>query len=126
MKLKEKQSVDAEVWLYGKTKNVSYRDTINDRTTVVIDLHNLKYNNKVMDPSQVYKMAFRSPKAGKIVIDDVFLTNDSQYDPTGISSITSEPSLNSGICYDLNGRRLNEKALKPGIYIRQGKKVVMK
>ena len=123
VKLKEPQTIDAEVWLYGTTKNVSYRDTINDRTTVVIDLHNLKYGSKVMDPSQVYKMAFRGPKAGKIVIDDVFLSNDSQYDPTGISSLTSEPSLNADY-YDLNGRRVNEKALKHGIYIRQGKKVV--
>ena len=123
VKLKEPQTIDAEVWLYGTTKNVSYRDTINDRTTVVIDLHNLKYGSKVMDPSQVYKMAFRSPKAGKIVIDDVFLSNDSQYDPTGISSLTSEPPLNADY-YDLNGRRVNEKALKHGIYIRQGKKVV--
>ena len=123
VKLKEPQTIDAEVWLYGTTKNVSYRDTINDRTTVVIDLHNLKYGSKVMDPSQVYKMAFRSPKAGKIVIDDVFLSNDSQYDPTGISSLSSESSLNADY-YDLNGRRVNEKALKHGIYIRQGKKVV--
>ena len=123
VKLKEPQTIDAEVWLYGENKNVGYRDTINDRTTMVIDLHNLKYGSKVMDPSQVYKMAFRSPKAGKIVIDDVFLSNDSQYDPTGISSLTSEPSLNADY-YDLNGRRVNENTLKPGIYIRQNKKVV--
>ena len=123
VKLKEQQTIDAEVWLYGANKNVSYRDAIGDRTTVVIDLHNLKLNNKVMDPSQVYKMAFRSPKAGKIVIDDVFLSNDSEYNPTGISSLASDSSL-KGVYYDLNGRRVNEKALKSGIYIRQGKKVI--
>ena len=123
VKLKETQTIDAEVWLYDTSKNVTYRDAIGDRTTVVIDLHNLKYGNKVMDPSQVYKMAFRSQNAGKIVIDDVFLSNDSEYDPTGISNLTSEPSLKADY-YDLNGRRVNEKALKPGIYIRQGKKVI--
>ena len=123
VKLKEPQTIDAEVWLYDTSKNVTYRDAIGDRTTVVIDLHNLKYGNKVMDPSQVYKMAFRSQNAGKIVIDDVFLSNDSEYDPTGISNLTSEPSLKADY-YDLNGRRVNEKALKPGIYIRQGKKVI--
>jgi hypothetical protein len=123
VKLKEPQTIDAEVWLYGANKNVGYRDAIGDRTTVVIDLHNLKLNNKVMDPSQVYKMAFRSQNAGKIVIDDVFLSNDSEYDPTAISSLTSEPSLKDDY-YDLNGRRVNEKALKPGIYIRQGQKVI--
>ena len=125
VKLKEPQTIDAEVWLYGANKGVSYRDAIGDRTTVVIDLHNLKYNNKVMDPSQVYRMAFRSQQAGKIVIDDVFLSNDSEYDPTAISRLTSEPSLKGGY-YDLNGRRVNEKTLKPGIYIRQDKKVVVK
>lgn len=123
VKLKEPQTIDAEVWLYDTSKNVTYRDAIGDRTTVVIDLHNLKYGNKVMDPSQVYKMAFRSQNAGKIVIDDVFLSNDSEYDPTAISSLTSELSLKDDY-YDLNGRRVNEKALKPGIYIRQGKKVI--
>jgi hypothetical protein len=76
-----------------------------------------------MDPSQVYKMAFRSQNAGKIVIDDVFLSNDSEYAPTAISSLTSESSLKDDY-YDLNGRRVNEKALKPGIYIRQGQKVI--
>ena len=123
VKLKEPQTVDAEIWLYGSSKNVSYRDTIGDRTTVVIDLHKLTYNNKVMDPSQVYKMAFRSPKAGKIVIDDVFLSSDSEYDPTAISSLTSEPSL-KGDYYDLSGRRVNERTLKSGIYIRKGRKVL--
>lgn len=123
VKLKEPQTIDAEVLLYGANKNVGYRDAIGDRTTVVIDLHNLKMNNKVMDPSQVYKMAFRSQNAGKIVIDDVFLSNDSEYDPTAISSLTSEPSLKDDY-YDLNGRRVNEKALKHGIYIRQGQKVI--
>ena len=122
VKLKEAQTIDAEVWLYGADKKLGYRDAIGDRTTVVIDLHNLKYNNKVMDPSQVYKMAFRSPQAGKIVIDDVFLSNDSEYDPTGIRTVVLDTNNDTPV-YDLKGRRVNEKALKPGIYIKQGKKV---
>jgi hypothetical protein len=28
--------------------------------------------------------------------------------------------------YDLNGRKVNEKSLKPGLYIKNGKKVVIK
>ena len=123
VKLKEAQTIDAEVWLYDKSKNVTYRDAIGDRTTVVIDLQNLKYNNKVMDPSQVYKMAFRTQKAGKIVIDDVFLSNESEYDPTGIRTVVLDNN-NDAPIYDLKGHRVNNGALKPGIYIRKGKKVV--
>ena len=67
-------------------------------------------------------MAFRSPQAGKIVIDDVFLSNDSEYDPTGIRTVVLDTNNDTPV-YDLKGRRVNEKALKPGIYIKQGKKV---
>ena len=123
VKLKEAQTIDAEVWLYDKSKNVTYRDAIGDRTTVVIDLQNLKYNNKVMDPSQVYKMAFRTQKAGKIVIDDVFLSNESEYDPTGIRTVVLDNN-NDAPIYDLKGRRVNNNALKSGIYIHEGKKVI--
>ena len=123
VKLKEAQTIDAEVWLYDKSKNVTYRDAIGDRATVVIDLQNLKYNNKVMDPSQVYKMAFRTQKAGKIVIDDVFLSNESEYDPTGIRTVVLDNN-NDAPIYDLKGRRVNNNALKSGIYIHKGKKVI--
>ena len=125
VKLKEQQTIDAEVWLYGKSKNVSYRDTINDRTTIVIDLQNLKYGKTVMDPSKVYKMAFRAPKAGKLVIDDVFLTND---DPevTAIRTVDTKDTPFRAPLYSLDGRLADPEALKPGIYIQSGKKFVVR
>ena len=125
VKLKEQQNIGAEIMLYGKNKNVAYRDTINDRTTVVIDLHNLKYGKTVMDPSMVYKMSLRAPKAGKIVIDDVFLSNDEQED-TAIRNLESPSTPFRAPLYSLDGRLANPGALKPGIYIRDGKKVVVK
>ena len=124
VKLKEQQTIDAEVWLYGKTKNVSYRDTIRERTTVVIDLQNLQYGKNVMDPSKVYKMAFRAPKAGTIAVDTVFLSNDNKYDPTGIRTVTMTANETDGAVYDLRGNRVNADALKPGIYIYKGKKII--
>ena len=124
VKLKEQQTIDAEVWLYGKTKNVSYRDTIRERTTVVIDLHNLQYGKNVMDPSKVYKMALRAPKAGTIAVDTVFLSNDSQFEPTGIRTVSVATADTDDAIYDLRGNRVNADALKPGIYIRKGKKII--
>ena len=115
----------AQVWLYGKSKNVSYRDTINDRTTVIIDLHNLRYNKTVMDPSKVYKMAFRAPKAGKVVIDDVYLTNDDQ-EATAIRPADTATNPFRAPLYSLDGRLADPKALKPGVYISDGKKFVVR
>ena len=126
VKLKDQQDLGAEVWLYGSTKKISYRDTINDRTTVVIDLHNLKLNKTVMDPSKVYKMAFRSPKAGKIVIDDVFLSNDDQY-ATGIRNVKDDALKSDDDLYSLEGRRVrNGRPQKAGIYVRNKKKLIVK
>ena len=122
VKLKEQQTIDAEVWLYGKTKNVGYLYTINDRTTVVIDVHNLKYGSTVMSPSQIYKMAIRSPKAGKIVIDDVFLSNDEQY--ASVRSLECEEPDNTSM-YTLDGRRVEGSSVRPGIYVRNKKKIVV-
>lgn len=127
VKLKQPQEVGAEVWLYGKSKTLAYRDTINDRTTVVIDLQNLRYNNKLMDPSAVYKMIFRAPKAGKIVFDDVFLSNDDQYAPsvTAIRSVDAAVPFRAPL-YSLDGRLADPKALKPGVYIQGGRKFVVR
>ena len=124
VKLKQPQTIDAEVWLYGKNKSVSYRDSIKDRTTVVIDLHNLMYNKTVMDPSKVYKMAIRSAKAGKIVIDDVFLSNDEEY--TAIRNAEMPRSPFNAPLYSLDGRLADPKTLKPGVYVQQNKKVLIK
>jgi len=46
---------------------------------------------------------------------------------TGISSLTSEPSSNGeGSIYSLDGRRLNGKPAQKGVYIVNGKKMVIK
>ena len=50
------------------------------------------------------------------------VSNDSEYDPTGITTITTASDLKSGNCYDLSGRYVSRDAMKPGIYIWNGKK----
>ena len=47
-------------------------------------------------------------------------------DMTGIETINNEQSVKKNGLYDLNGRRLNSTQLKKGLYIKNGKKVVIK
>ena len=47
-------------------------------------------------------------------------------DMTGIETINNEQSVKNNGLYDLNGRRLNSTQLKKGLYIKNGKKVVIK
>ena len=46
--------------------------------------------------------------------------------PTGIQTIASESSANSNKWFTADGRQLESKPTKPGFYIRNGKKVVIK
>lgn len=47
---------------------------------------------------------------------------------TGIEELritNSQLPVEDSSIYDLNGRKMNEKSLKPGLYIKNGKKVVI-
>ena len=46
--------------------------------------------------------------------------------PTGIKTIASESSVNSNKWFTADGRQLEGRPTKPGFYIRNGKKVVIK
>ncbi len=122
VKLKEPQTANAEVIFYKTVSGVGHREDIGDRTTMVIDLKNLKNGT---DPSKIYKLSFRAKQAGKVVFDDVFLSNDAQYDAVvGISNVSSETF--RAPLYSLDGRLAQPDALRPGIYVRSGKKIVVK
>ena len=61
-------------------------------------------------------------------LDTQWLTEDKSTDePTGISEITaSKPAAVSNVWYTLDGRRLNNAPTTKGLYIFQGKRVVIK
>jgi hypothetical protein len=127
IKLKEPADPAAEVWLY-KNGSLACREIFNDRETIVIDIHNTKYSATVLDPSQVSKMTFRCPKGTKIVFDDIFLTNDEEYNlnPTAISGVETDDNTFRAPLYSLDGRLAEPKKLKTGIYINKGKKIFVK
>lgn len=130
VKLKEPQTCNAQIRVFNKNNinSVSYKDTINSRTTIVIDLHNMVYNaaGATIDPSKIYIVSFRCSKAGTLLIDDVFLSNDSQYTPTGISDakrLNDKGQMINDNIYTLDGRRV-QSPLRPGVYIQNGRKVI--
>ena len=45
--------------------------------------------------------------------------------PTAINTVRQAGSSKDGAIYDLNGRRMNEKSLHPGIYIKNRKKIII-
>ena len=100
---------------------------------IVLNLSTAKYtsgNNtgKALDTKNIRIVSFWANNA-TIVVDDMYLTNNSDYSPetSSIMDVRQESPEASPVHYDLSGRRYsNSSALKPGIYINNGKKVVMK
>jgi len=128
VKLKEPQECGAQIRIYNKNSinSTSYKDTINARTTVVIDLHHMVYNAKgaTIDPSKVFIVAIRTSKAGTVAIDDIFLTNDEQYgDATAINGSVTRNGSPSPV-FTLDGRHADPRSLRPGIYVQDGRKLV--
>ena len=130
VKFKEAPDSAAELWLYKKNGSnalLAYRDTIKGRTTVVVDLQNAKYGNVSLNPSKVAKMLFRCPKGTKMVFDDIFLSNDEAYGEilTAINNPKTTNKSSQAPYYTLDGRPAKD-ALKPGIFINKGKKILVK
>jgi hypothetical protein len=127
IKLKEAADPMVGLRLYGKNKTLEYRDTLNDRTTMVVDLHNLKYSSKIMDPSMIYKMVLFVPKNTKVVLDDIFLSDDEAYgELLSVKNVEKEKVSSCAPIYSLDGRRANREALKPGLYVKKGKKMLVR
>ena len=127
IKLKEPADPAAEVWIYKKS-SIGCREIFNDRETIVIDIHHAKYSATELDPSLISKMLFRCPKDTKIVFDDIFLSNDEQYNPnpTAINGVETDDNAFRAPLYSLDGRLAEPAKLKAGVYINKGKKILVK
>ena len=80
------------------------------------DLKPFRWYMKIDARSPMYNISL---DAKTITINEI-----GEEDTTGITN-TQHLSPNNQIC-DLNGRRVNENNLKPGLYIKNGKKVIIK
>ena len=130
VKLKTKQNLGAEIRVGSSTSATAscYKDTINSRTTIAIDLQNMNYGTSSrVDPAKVRMVSFRSPKAGTLYITDVFLSNDEAYAgaTTAIQNVKSDDVRNATAVYNLQGVKVGTRAqwdqLRRGIYVVDGK-----
>ena len=55
----------------------------------------------------------------------MFLSNDEKYNTTGITTLTNDVVEQRKGVFDLQGRRM-ERTTKPGMYIINGRKVIIK
>lgn len=104
--------------------NPCYSYELGNDKEIVIDLHNMKdENGKTIDPSHIYMVAFQ---AKELYINSVFPSMDGQTDATAIQDVKVTPANTqwSNDYYDLSGRRVTNPT--KGIYIKGGKRVMVK
>ncbi len=122
------------------TSNVYHISDLGKAKQVVIDLQNAKYTssvqkNKPVDLTNIASISFTSDGSGngKIFVGEMFLSNDDQYDTTGITEMTATRN-NKVNVYTLAGQLLQKgvnrceavKNLPAGIYVIGNKKVIVK
>ena len=69
---------------------------------------------------------FKGTVSGKMLtVKNMFLSNDEKYNTTGITTLTNDVVEQRKGVFDLQGRRM-ERPTKPGMYIINGRKVIIK
>jgi len=126
IKLKEpvqKQSCSVRIFAQNDATSSSYfSKTIGkDDTMVYIDLDNMVRSGRKISPSHVCIVSFYSTAVVTLKVEDVYLTTE---DVTGIKAVNNDPVDSS--TYDLLGRQMPQKSLRPGVYLRNGKKIFIK
>ncbi len=76
-----------------------------------------------IDPSHIYMVGFETDANNSLYLSSLYLSDDGET-PTGIESVPKSGEESDGILYDLQGRPVENPVR--GIYIRNGKKVLVR
>jgi beta-xylosidase len=101
------------------------------KTQIVVNLQTAKYTSdgdkkgKALETKNIRIVCFWGNGAQDIKVKDIYLTNNSDYSPNSIDAVRLIP-VSDGRVYDLQGRRVNSGALEKGVYIKDGKKIMIK
>ena len=109
----------------GLYKPLSYFQTIN-RNYYAMNKGELKPMTSFLYPYYWY-MEIKSRNSSYATYNpakDITISVLGEEEATGISQMQMENRLSS--VYDINGRKVNENSLKPGMYIKNGRKFVVK
>jgi len=101
------------------------------KTQIVVNLQTAKYTSdgdkkgQALDTKNIRIVCFWGNGNQDIKVKDIYLTNNSDYSPNSIETVRLMP-VGDGRVYDLQGRRVNSGALEKGVYIKDGKKIMIK
>lgn len=120
------------IWGKGYSQDFVYGET-----QLVVPLQTITYNSGSAEDGQpfdfkhVHIVSLWSNGEGEIDVNDIYLTNNDDFTPTGISRSVTGGGCTDGPVYNLQGIEVahdSEEAahLPKGIYIRNGKKFIVR
>ncbi len=143
IKLNQRQAANAQVNLYISTNLKGACCSVPLSTTelqTVVDLKSAVYTSttskgRSLDLTKVRMVTLSGSVANKqLTVNSMFLSNDSQYAPTGIADLVAQPVSETVSVYTLAGQQLRHNVLRSealrglpaGIYVVDGKKIMVR
>ena len=137
VKLKKTQTCDAHLNIFTANSIWSpccESPAFGSKKQIVVDFQTAKYTSgdtkgQPLDTKNIRIVCFWGNGNGTIVVEDMYLTNNSDYSPetpSAVEAVEYENAQRPTGIFDLQGRRVQGNQLPKGIYIIDGKKVVIK
>ncbi|MBR1933398.1 MAG: cellulase family glycosylhydrolase [Prevotella sp.] len=144
VKLRQPQTCEARLNIYTDatmTSGCYTSEPFGDKTLIAIDLSKTCYTSgpqqgEPLDTKNVRVVGFSGSGSGYMVVSDIYLTNNGDYSPgaAAISLPTADLSRQSVSVHTLGGQLVRRAAttqqamqgLRPGLYIVNGRKYVVK
>ena len=102
-----------------------YSQEMGTSKLATIDLHNMTTpDGTTVDPTHIYMVGIQTNGTQTLYLNSVFLSDDGTSPATGIQSINTMPAVKNTDYYDLTGRKVQNPTR--GIYIQNGKKILVK
>lgn len=133
VKLGRQQKVNAAINLYPQNSiwGNCYNHPLGTETTVVIPLQDITYTSgdatgEPVNLSNIMIVSLYAGVSGAIDIDDIYLTNNDDYSSeiTGVAPVCVSQPEGDGAIYNLQGMRVVNPTR--GVYIRNGKKFIVR
>lgn len=136
LKLDRPQNCGGKLMLFPQPSiwGDGYEAAIDNRTTLVVDLATATTRGgKKLNETPVYIVSLWGSGSGDIDVADIYLTNNADFTPAGILNVHDAAGPLTDVC-TLHGIRVRSKVrtdeavrgLPSGIYIMNGKKVIVK
>lgn len=117
----EKPTISTTLYIYDGGTTPYTRTITSARTR--LNLNSTAVSNKV-DKTAIKRVAFQTAGGTALKLKSVYLSDDGTT-PTAIDDVEA-PAAASAPTYDLTGRQVQDDNLHPGVYIKNGRKFVVR